>query len=176
MTDQREDAQGRESWSIVALRKELGRFEDELREAGLAESSIRTYVDRSDTFLRWLVGEYRPQGAFPRLPKALDSPSRAVRVARASYGVRVFQDEDRRYLAWLNEHPTGFVLNTYRSPTPSYLRLHRSTCWTISGTPARGRRWTDDYIKVCSDDAAAITKWAREEIGGEPVPCSHCAP
>jgi hypothetical protein len=37
-------------------------FELELRAAGLRESSIRTYVDRSATFLRWPGGEYEPRG------------------------------------------------------------------------------------------------------------------
>ena len=29
--------------------------------AGLAESSIDTYVQRSSVFLRWLVGDYHPR-------------------------------------------------------------------------------------------------------------------
>ena len=38
----------------------LGQFEAELRAAGLAETSVRTYVDRSTYFVRWLAGDYRP--------------------------------------------------------------------------------------------------------------------
>lgn len=38
------------------------RFERELRATGLAPNTIGTYVGRSETFLRWLAGEYRPQG------------------------------------------------------------------------------------------------------------------
>jgi hypothetical protein len=34
----------------------------ELRAAHLKESSVRTYVDRAATFLRWLDGEYQPRG------------------------------------------------------------------------------------------------------------------
>ncbi len=51
---------GQTSWSLSELRAELIRFESELRAAGLRENSIRTYVDRSTTFLRWLAGEYVP--------------------------------------------------------------------------------------------------------------------
>jgi len=48
------------SWSADELHRELGRFEDELKAAGLAASSVHTYVDRSARFLRWLQGGYTP--------------------------------------------------------------------------------------------------------------------
>jgi hypothetical protein len=49
------------SWTIEELRRQLDEFEQELRRGGLAESSVRTYVDRSAIFLRYLVGEYTPR-------------------------------------------------------------------------------------------------------------------
>jgi hypothetical protein len=49
-------------WSSADLAEELRRFEAELRASGLKESSIKTYVGRVDTFLRWLRGHYAPQG------------------------------------------------------------------------------------------------------------------
>jgi hypothetical protein len=42
--------------------RELKRFEDELKAAGLRPNSVHTYVDRTERFLRWLRGEYRPRG------------------------------------------------------------------------------------------------------------------
>ena len=56
------DRRDGERWTIQQLHEKLGLFEQELRAAGLADNTIRTYVDRSDLFLRWLVGEYEPQG------------------------------------------------------------------------------------------------------------------
>ncbi len=52
--------------------------------------------------------------------------------------MRRFEDDDDGYLHWLGTHPDLHVLNTARNPTPAYLVLHRATCHTISGTPARG--------------------------------------
>lgn len=52
----------RDAWTLEELQKELVRFDSELRAANLRESSVRTYVDRSAIFLRWLGGEYQPQG------------------------------------------------------------------------------------------------------------------
>lgn len=49
-----------ESRTTDQLRVELMRFEEELRTAGLKENSIRTYVDRTAYFLRWLDGDYEP--------------------------------------------------------------------------------------------------------------------
>jgi len=52
----------RTSWTIDELRQDLRRFEDELIEANLKPLTIETYVQRSDTFLRWLDGKYEPSG------------------------------------------------------------------------------------------------------------------
>ena len=47
-------------WTAEKLHELLGQFEAELRAAGLAETSVRTYVDRSTYFVRWLAGDYQP--------------------------------------------------------------------------------------------------------------------
>lgn len=52
----------RASWTIAELHEALEDFEAELRTAGLVESSVRTYVDRSRYFVRWLDGDYHPRG------------------------------------------------------------------------------------------------------------------
>jgi hypothetical protein len=50
-------------WTYQELQEELREFERQLRDAGLRDSSVHTYVDRTGRFLRWLVGEYEPRGA-----------------------------------------------------------------------------------------------------------------
>jgi hypothetical protein len=47
------------------LHQELRRFEQEAQRAGLKPASVRTYVDRSERFLRWLGGDYQFQGGRP---------------------------------------------------------------------------------------------------------------
>jgi hypothetical protein len=47
-------------WTAEKLHELLGQFESELRDGGLAENSVRTYVDRSTYFVRWLANDYRP--------------------------------------------------------------------------------------------------------------------
>lgn len=36
--------------------------------------------------------------------------------------------DDRAYLKWLSQHPSGFVLNTQKSKIPNYMVLHRAWC------------------------------------------------
>ena len=50
------------SWTADELDRELKRFEQELRAAGLRPNSVHTYVDRSERFVRWLRGDYHPRG------------------------------------------------------------------------------------------------------------------
>lgn len=76
--------------------------------------------------------------------------------------MKKFIDDDRGYLDWIAQHPEGFVLNTYRTPSLDYLLLHRTNCRTITNLPANGSRWTADYIKICG------------EIGGAVQPCRLC--
>ncbi len=49
-------------WTVRELQRELLQFRAELRAAGLRGTSVETYVGRSETFVRWLAGDYTPQG------------------------------------------------------------------------------------------------------------------
>jgi hypothetical protein len=76
----------------------------------------------------------------------------AARMDGCDYrAVRRFVDDDKGYLAWLAEHPGGYVVNLLRLGSSGPLMLHRATCSTIRGTPSRGSRWTADWIKLCGD-------------------------
>ncbi len=87
-----------------------------------------------------------------------------------------FRDDDEGYLRWLAEHPGGYVLNCHRKPTANYLVIHRATCRSISGTPARGRRWTAEYIKVCAVTVTDIDRWTSALIGAPGQTCAQCEP
>lgn len=84
-----------------------------------------------------------------------------------------FVDNDLGYQRWLEMHPDLYVLNAERTLRPSYLMLHRATCRTISGTPARGAQWTADYIKVCGP-RADLEAFARHDVGGTARACGLC--
>lgn len=88
-----------------------------------------------------------------------------------------FLDDDLAYLNWLASNPTGWVVNSNRTASSGYLVLHRSTCYTITGTPARGSTWTEgDFAKTCSTDQGALRHWCQANTGAQPHPCGSCHP
>ncbi len=144
--------------------------------------------------LDWAIWEHQRSGAAPGLsehrePTSDRGPSEPSRVGPASLGsgglneradmweIVTFIDDDTGYLAWITAHPDGYVVNTHRTRTQSYLILHRSQCHTISGRPARGTTWTEGaYSKVCSGDRSALVGWLERSLGIAPQPCGTCAP
>jgi hypothetical protein len=48
------------SWSLTQFRSELERYEAELRAADTGQQTIDTYVGQSERFVRFLIGDYRP--------------------------------------------------------------------------------------------------------------------
>lgn len=87
-----------------------------------------------------------------------------------------FKDDDVAYTNWLAENPNGYVLNTYRKPSPGYLILHRATCKSISRLADPPVRWTtSDFLKVCATDISEIEDYCRK-VGGSPQPCGQCRP
>jgi hypothetical protein len=83
-----------------------------------------------------------------------------------------FVDDDAGYQQWLTDEPGGFVINTYRAPSSAYLMLHRATCKTISGRPARGSTFMGEYSKVCG--AREELQRFADSLGGEAGPCRIC--
>lgn len=90
--------------------------------------------------------------------------------------LRIFEDDDAGYVAWVASHPSGFVVNANRLPNASYVVLHRATCRTISGDPTKGRSWTSAYLKACSEDRHVIDRWVRTKTGTVPSTCGTCLP
>ena len=50
------------TWTISELNESLDIYEQELRDKGLRRSSINTYVQHPERFIRWLANDYSPQG------------------------------------------------------------------------------------------------------------------
>jgi hypothetical protein len=83
-----------------------------------------------------------------------------------------FVDDDRGYLDWLDHHADGFVINTGRTPSAAYLMLHRASCGTITGKPARGTTFMGEYAKVCGE-RNELEEFAHH-LGGHAQPCGLC--
>jgi len=98
-------------------------------------------------------------------------------------GTQIFDDADGPYLAWLQEHPEGYVLSRRRGSSDDYLVLHRVSCGKIRNYTlmARPGGFTERrYIKACSDSLSDLRGYARRE-GGRPdgsfsSKCRSCSP
>ena len=86
--------------------------------------------------------------------------------------VEHFVDDDPAYLGWLANHPSGYVINTGRTPSSAYLMLHRASCRTISGVPREGATFTRDYSKVCGSQEE-LEEFAFN-LGGRLKRCGIC--
>ena len=78
--------------------------------------------------------------------------------------LHVFVDADDAYLAWTASCEAGYVLNTTRVPSASYLVLHRSNCWSIRNLTGNRRSWTTAYAKVCAEQRREIEHWLATNI------------
>lgn len=88
-----------------------------------------------------------------------------------------FRDDDDGYLAWVEAHPQGYVVNTTRGYSRSYLKLHRATCRHVRVLQGGYSTWTaGEYIKLCSTSRAELEGWARRVAGGELQAGCPCRP
>jgi hypothetical protein len=132
---------------------------------GIKPSGIMEYKERWDK-IEDIVGERNTS----------QSQQTLYVVPTKEVSMKQFIDDDAGYLQWVNTNHNGFVVNCYRQPSPRYLMLHRATCRTIAGHPARGESWTVDYIKICSLNRVELEAWTKDKIGGKLRYCQICKP
>ena len=87
--------------------------------------------------------------------------------------VQYFVDDDDAYLRWIEDNPTGFVINANRPPNRKYLILHRATCTHIR-SPGRSNWTTKQFAKTCSLHVWQLEKWSTETTGGAAELCGAC--
>ena len=88
---------------------------------------------------------------------------------------------DHKLASWLDEHPTGFVLNTTRTVNARFMVLHRATCAMVM--PKRGIRSESatqgQYRKICADQLSDLQHWVTEKgraYGSFSKRCGRCNP
>jgi hypothetical protein len=87
--------------------------------------------------------------------------------------VQHFVRDDPGYMRWLAQHPDGFVINTYASPSAAYLKLHRASCFHISRLQRNATTFTGgEYSKLCGDRDEL--EQVAQRLGGTPQRCTNC--
>ena len=97
-----------------------------------------------------------------------------TQVESAGNDVIQFENDDDGFRRWVEGNSSGFVVNSYRSPTAGYLKLHRATCTHLKLDSAPNL--TADYTKSCSNNLNALKAWAKERLDAELQPCHFCNP
>jgi hypothetical protein len=90
-----------------------------------------------------------------------------------------FTDDDHGYAVWIEENPTGLILNTRRNPGASYTVLHRACCQTISKPRDDGAYTGRGYRKVVAttiDELRSYTRSLGRTDGSFSAVCSKCEP
>ena len=93
-----------------------------------------------------------------------------------------FSNNNQPYQRWLRENPNGFVINTLRTRSTSYMLLHRASCYSIRkyNQMARPGGFTErQYIKICSNSIDSLRAWAKangRRDGSFSGVCKRCNP
>jgi hypothetical protein len=91
--------------------------------------------------------------------------------------VEEFINQEEEYLDWLNMHPTGFVLNTFKYPKPSYLVLHRASCRSVGVKPKAyvdGGFTARQFKKVVALEEYELLQWIKTYSSNFSHVCSKC--
>ena len=83
----------------------------------------------------------------------------------------LFQNEDARYIAWLDAHPDSFAVNSDHEPSPTYLVLHRARC----GKARQQNQTSTTYSKFGALTLTDTQDFAAG-LGGELRACQLCHP
>lgn len=115
--------------------------------------------------------------ASPAVVGAVGDPRPGAAAVRGDENAREFRDDDDGYLAWIADHPDGYVINIVRGHTPAGARIHRAGCWTVSRVGLRGASWTEgQYVKICANRLADLEHWAAIVVPGPIETCGTCGP
>jgi hypothetical protein len=153
-----------DQWTSAELFAELQSFEAALRSAGLQPNTVHTYVGRSETFLRWLVGDYSPRG-----PNAAVAGSAKVTKSRTRGEVALAELRDsmsaNELARYLHDYAvvTGYdaALNDFRAETAPSLDLdNRTHAVALVGWL---RRWGCRHLRREDNDLTtdALQGWWR---------------
>lgn len=89
---------------------------------------------------------------------------------------KVFQDDDKAFLAWMRANPKGFVLNARRKASHPVCVMHRSGCTHILGVrnSDTGALTEGPVMKVCATNVEALLHYVHTERTGRLALVKRC--
>ena len=132
--------------------------------------------------LDWRIWESQRSQSPAASPTPMPNSVPTKPVTTTSTGVAEFTNDDTLYRQWLTDNPHGFVINTNKGISSSYMVLHKATCSMVSkyksNTPP-GAFTKRDYVKVCAGDVDSLKEWAKvhgRSDGSFSGACGICKP
>ncbi len=88
-----------------------------------------------------------------------------------------FVDDESGYLAWVDAHSDGFIVNIDEpQTTPQYPMVHTALHKSLSSAKRakRANYTTGRYFKVCSDRLEDLEAWSQKKYGRALTRCRLC--
>ncbi|MGB7288739.1 MAG: hypothetical protein WBC62_01410 [Candidatus Macondimonas sp.] len=123
--------------------------------------------------------KWHGHGRFCRIQSTLPNYQDGENVmVKSNPNVMIFEPDDKKYLAWINEHPEGFVLTSNKSLTPRHTVIHSASCHKIkmlTGNAEPGGFTERKYIKIYAGSVGELERWVREKrADASSRECSLC--
>ncbi len=92
----------------------------------------------------------------------------------------VFNNDEKKYLDWIQKNPRGYVLNVRKKPDAEYVVLHRASCGLITSDKREYGGYTmRNFRKICCtniDDLRIVAKHEGRKDGTFSKRCKLCKP
>ena len=160
--DYRREALEKQAIGILdRLEREFGDARYRLAKEALRDSGARNSLASRLRGVFAAIAAWARRTAGPSTGSSSHAPMEADDTTGEASGPdpKTFCDDEDGYLDWVRRNSSGWVINAGRHFARSdRLVLHSATCGAITTI---GNHTTQNYIKVCSTDRAALMAWAR---------------
>ena len=137
------------TWSLLELQEKLDEYEELLVSKGMSRNTINTYTQHPERFIRFLIGEYTPEG--PRGDSETHALSKSQLNMRSKYAPLT------EYLNQLTEPPINLSFHEIEKilgfDLPASAFQHQA--WWANereGTHSHARSWLNASFKTANVD------------------------
>lgn len=133
----------RHVWTLLELRDDLDAYRADLEAAKLRPMAVRTYVDRSETFIRWLEGAYTSKGPHGRSAPTDEDDSWLDESNIQAHVVRWLESEGWRIVrqATGREHGTDIDAERGEERLAVEVKGHPRRLHVFGANKGQARKW-----------------------------------
>ena len=137
------------TWSLLELQEKLDEYEELLVSKGMSRNTINTYTQHPERFIRFLIGEYTPEG--PRGDSESHSQNQSQLNMRSKYApLTEYLNQITEPLIDLSFHEIEKILS-FSLPASAF----QYQAWWANeqnGTHSHARSWLNASFKTANVD------------------------